>query len=129
MVYGTFKHYHGDPIREPYSQEAIETLSPEDMDLMAEVYVELADKTASQLRARSHQSGGPWDQTMHTEGHNGVIPLKRIRDWVSEHPVINSKSACDGLQAVMGEDGQLIVPSGWWFGGVPLDYSRQEAYQ
>ena len=115
-VYEQFKPYGRKGISEQSSPDAAESISGDDIDLLAEVSLGLGGKTASQLRNRSHREDGPWCQTMKKHVRGAEIDLNLIKDWVKKHPVLpDADSDNDVLMATLNEDGEVVVPAGWQF--------------
>lgn len=115
-VYEQFKPYGRKGISEQSSPGAAESISGEDIDLLADVYVELGDETASQLRKRSHREDSPWFQTMEKHVRGAEIDVNLIKDWVKKHPVLpDADSDDDVLMATLNENGEVVVPAGWQF--------------
>lgn len=91
QVYHTFKSYGRNGIDKTYGDFDWRTLDPEVLNLLCDVYRQYAvDYSASGLRRMTHEDDTPWSK-VYEPGHNNLITVESIGEWVKEHPLPTDK--------------------------------------
>ena len=81
-VFNTFKACGKDPIKEATDFFDESMLSPEELELLIDVYETYGKYTGLALMKMTHAKGAPWDQ-VYVQGQNEIIPLDLIKEYYS----------------------------------------------
>lgn len=85
-IYHSFKQYGGKPIDVVCKTYSIDTFTPEEIDVLGDVYLRYGNYASTDFMRITHEPGSPWNQK-YTEGvHNIVIPKKTMQEYYQEHP-------------------------------------------
>jgi uncharacterized phage-associated protein len=89
-VYHEFKTFGRDPITIKRKLEDIAAgMSADDIELLANVYDKLSDRTASGLMEMTHRRGTPWSQAYDPRVDH-VIPVSSIRAYTGDDQLWDS---------------------------------------
>lgn len=77
-VYRTFKCYGKDSIKKPSQKFDENRLTPEELELITDVYLNYGGYTGIELVHMTHHKDSPWDK-VYEEKENNVIPEELIR--------------------------------------------------
>lgn len=113
-VYREFKKFGRSPIPSRQSlEEAARVLSADDVELLADVYSRLADKSAAGLMELTHQPGTPWSQ-VYNPPKDERITVESIRDYAQRN------SLWEGLPPYLQptevtpmKNGRYTLPADW----------------
>ena len=82
-IYHNLSYYGGDPVTSPILARKTE-FSPEETNILNQVYDIYGKYDGLQLSAMSHTPGGPWDRTWRRYNRRAIIPDKWVEQYFAE---------------------------------------------
>ena len=115
-VYRTFKGYQRDSITKVAQPFDWQTVQPEVLQLLCDVYRTYArDYSATGLMRMTHKPDTPWSK-VYQPNQNNEIPCELIDEWVKRSPLHIDKDPTPDNQVTIAKldaSGHPFLPEGW----------------